>query len=161
MNYVLERVPVDARLLDAGLPVSPRRATAEHGRPGSLQPGAWFFGALRHRTGTLKTMARHASGPGLARRDAHADQHAARASVPRSASSSALKRDDLTGFAESGNKARKLEFLLHDALEQGADTLITVGALQSNAAPAPPRSSPRASGSAACSGFAGPPPEAP
>jgi D-cysteine desulfhydrase len=46
----------------------------------------------------------------------------------------AVKRDDLTGFAESGNKARKLEFLVHDALEQGADTLITVGALQSNCA---------------------------
>ena len=45
-----------------------------------------------------------------------------------------VKRDDLTGFAESGNKARKLEFLVHDALEQGADTLITVGALQSNCA---------------------------
>ena len=43
-----------------------------------------------------------------------------------------VKRDDLTGFGESGNKARKLEFLAHDALEQGADTLITVGALQSN-----------------------------
>jgi D-cysteine desulfhydrase len=46
----------------------------------------------------------------------------------------AVKRDDLTGFAESGNKARKLEFLVQDALEQGADTLITVGALQSNCA---------------------------
>jgi D-cysteine desulfhydrase len=45
-----------------------------------------------------------------------------------------IKRDDLTGFAESGNKVRKLEFLAHDALEQGADTLITVGALQSNCA---------------------------
>jgi D-cysteine desulfhydrase len=45
-----------------------------------------------------------------------------------------VKRDDLTGFAETGNKARKLEFLAHDALEQGADTLITVGALQSNCA---------------------------
>jgi D-cysteine desulfhydrase len=45
-----------------------------------------------------------------------------------------VKRDDLTGFAESGNKARKLEYLVHDALEQGADTLITVGALQSNCA---------------------------
>jgi D-cysteine desulfhydrase len=45
-----------------------------------------------------------------------------------------VKRDDLTGFGESGNKARKLEFLVHDALEQGADTLITVGALQSNCA---------------------------
>ncbi len=45
-----------------------------------------------------------------------------------------VKRDDLTGFAESGNKIRKLEFLVHDALEQGADTLVTVGALQSNCA---------------------------
>jgi D-cysteine desulfhydrase family pyridoxal phosphate-dependent enzyme len=43
-----------------------------------------------------------------------------------------VKRDDLTGFAESGNKVRKLEFLVHEALDQGADTLITVGALQSN-----------------------------
>jgi D-cysteine desulfhydrase len=45
-----------------------------------------------------------------------------------------VKRDDLTGFAESGNKVRKLEFLVRDALDQGADTLVTVGALQSNCA---------------------------
>ncbi len=45
-----------------------------------------------------------------------------------------IKRDDLTGFAESGNKVRKLEFLVRDALDQGADTLVTVGALQSNCA---------------------------
>jgi D-cysteine desulfhydrase len=43
-----------------------------------------------------------------------------------------VKRDDLTGFAESGNKVRKLEFLVQEALDQSADTLITVGALQSN-----------------------------
>ena len=43
-----------------------------------------------------------------------------------------VKRDDVTGFAESGNKVRKLEFLIREALDQGADTLITVGALQSN-----------------------------
>ncbi len=43
-----------------------------------------------------------------------------------------VKRDDLTGFAESGNKVRKLEFLVREALDHGADTLITVGALQSN-----------------------------
>jgi D-cysteine desulfhydrase len=46
----------------------------------------------------------------------------------------AIKRDDLTGFAESGNKVRKLEFLAREALDQAADTLITVGALQSNCA---------------------------
>ncbi len=43
-----------------------------------------------------------------------------------------VKRDDLTGFALGGNKARKLEFLLADALAQGADTLVTGGGTQSN-----------------------------
>lgn len=43
-----------------------------------------------------------------------------------------LKRDDLTGLALGGNKARKLEFLCGDALQAGADCLITVGAGQSN-----------------------------
>lgn len=43
-----------------------------------------------------------------------------------------IKRDDLLGLAAGGNKTRKLEFLVADALSQGADTLITVGAVQSN-----------------------------
>ncbi|PKK39755.1 D-cysteine desulfhydrase [Clostridiaceae bacterium JG1575] len=43
-----------------------------------------------------------------------------------------LKRDDLTGFACSGNKIRKLEYLLAQALDQGADTIITCGASGSN-----------------------------
>jgi D-cysteine desulfhydrase family pyridoxal phosphate-dependent enzyme len=43
-----------------------------------------------------------------------------------------IKRDDQTGLAGGGNKTRKLEFLAADALEQSADTLITVGAAQSN-----------------------------
>src|SRR5688572_21568303 len=43
-----------------------------------------------------------------------------------------IKRDDLTGPAGGGNKTRKLEFLVGDALRQGADTLVTVGAIQSN-----------------------------
>jgi len=43
-----------------------------------------------------------------------------------------MKRDDLTGFALGGNKARKLEFLLADALAQNADTLVTGGGPQSN-----------------------------
>jgi D-cysteine desulfhydrase len=43
-----------------------------------------------------------------------------------------VKRDDLTGLLESGNKVRKLEFLVGDALAQNADTLITCGALESN-----------------------------
>ena len=42
------------------------------------------------------------------------------------------KRDDQTGLAFGGNKTRKLEFLVAEALEQGAKTLITGGALQSN-----------------------------
>lgn len=43
-----------------------------------------------------------------------------------------IKRDDLLGLAAGGNKTRKLEFLVADALAKGADTLVTVGAVQSN-----------------------------
>ena len=43
-----------------------------------------------------------------------------------------LKRDDLTGFAVAGHKARQLEFLLGDALAQGCDTLVTGGGPGSN-----------------------------
>jgi 1-aminocyclopropane-1-carboxylate deaminase len=43
-----------------------------------------------------------------------------------------IKRDDLTGLAGGGNKTRKLEFLVADAVKAGADTLVTVGAIQSN-----------------------------
>jgi D-cysteine desulfhydrase family pyridoxal phosphate-dependent enzyme len=43
-----------------------------------------------------------------------------------------IKRDDQTGLAFGGNKTRKLEFLLAEAREQGAKTLISGGALQSN-----------------------------
>lgn len=45
-----------------------------------------------------------------------------------------VKRDDLTGPGMGGNKVRKLEFLIADALERGADCLVTVGAAQSNSA---------------------------
>ena len=43
-----------------------------------------------------------------------------------------VKRDDATGLAGGGNKARKLEFLCADALAQGCDTLVTGGGRQSN-----------------------------
>ncbi|MFI8415748.1 D-cysteine desulfhydrase [Serratia sp. NPDC078593] len=43
-----------------------------------------------------------------------------------------IKRDDVTPMAMGGNKLRKLEFLAADALRQGADTLVTAGAIQSN-----------------------------
>jgi L-cysteate sulfo-lyase len=43
-----------------------------------------------------------------------------------------IKRDDQTGLAGGGNKTRKLELLLADALSQGCDTLLTTGAVQSN-----------------------------
>ncbi len=43
-----------------------------------------------------------------------------------------IKRDDVTPLAMGGNKLRKLEFLAADALREGADTLITAGAIQSN-----------------------------
>ena len=43
-----------------------------------------------------------------------------------------IKRDDMLGLTPGGNKTRKLEFLVADALAQGADTLVTCGAPQSN-----------------------------
>jgi len=43
-----------------------------------------------------------------------------------------IKRDDCTGLASGGNKTRKLEFLMADAIAKGADTVITQGAVQSN-----------------------------
>lgn len=43
-----------------------------------------------------------------------------------------VKRDDETGLATGGNKTRKLELLVAEALQQGADTLVTTGAPQSN-----------------------------
>ncbi|NQW80573.1 MAG: D-cysteine desulfhydrase [Polaromonas sp.] len=43
-----------------------------------------------------------------------------------------IKRDDMLGLTPGGNKTRKLEFLAADAMAQGADTLITCGAPQSN-----------------------------
>src|SRR4051794_11975887 len=43
-----------------------------------------------------------------------------------------IKRDDMTGGAEAGNKIRKLEFLLADAVARGVEVVITCGGLQSN-----------------------------
>src|SRR5262245_28268855 len=43
-----------------------------------------------------------------------------------------VKRDDLTGLELTGNKVRKLEFLAAQALERGADVLVTCGAIGSN-----------------------------
>lgn len=43
-----------------------------------------------------------------------------------------VKRDDCTGLASGGNKTRKLEYSMAAALEEGADTIVTVGAVQSN-----------------------------
>ena len=43
-----------------------------------------------------------------------------------------IKRDDCTGLSSGGNKTRKLEFLMADALDKGADVVITQGATQSN-----------------------------
>ena len=43
-----------------------------------------------------------------------------------------IKRDDCTGLATGGNKTRKLEYLMADALSQRADTIVTYGAVQSN-----------------------------
>ncbi|MBQ3077277.1 MAG: D-cysteine desulfhydrase family protein [Clostridia bacterium] len=43
-----------------------------------------------------------------------------------------IKRDDLTGLGVGGNKLRKLEYLLHEAQQQGATTLLTMGGAQTN-----------------------------
>jgi L-cysteate sulfo-lyase len=43
-----------------------------------------------------------------------------------------VKRDDCTGLATGGNKTRKLEFLMGDAVEKGAGAIVTFGAVQSN-----------------------------
>lgn len=43
-----------------------------------------------------------------------------------------VQRDDLTGMQLSGNKVRKLEFLMSDAKAKGADCVITIGGVQSN-----------------------------
>lgn len=43
-----------------------------------------------------------------------------------------VKRDDCTGLATGGNKTRKLEFSMGEAVQRGADTIVTVGAVQSN-----------------------------
>lgn len=43
-----------------------------------------------------------------------------------------IKRDDLLGLTLGGNKTRKLEFLMAEAISQGADTILTCGAVQSN-----------------------------
>ena len=42
------------------------------------------------------------------------------------------KRDDMTGFGFGGNKSRKLEFLIGEAIEHNSDTLVTCGGIQSN-----------------------------
>src|SRR5262249_26785546 len=43
-----------------------------------------------------------------------------------------VKRDDMTGLGFGGNKLRKLDYVLHQALAQGADTLVSGGVVQSN-----------------------------
>lgn len=43
-----------------------------------------------------------------------------------------IQRDDLSGMQMSGNKVRKLEFLMADAVAQGSDCIITIGGIQSN-----------------------------
>ena len=51
---------------------------------------------------------------------------------PRRCPKILIKRDDLTGLALGGNKARKLDYLIGDALDRGATTVVTTGAAQSN-----------------------------
>ncbi|CAG9226503.1 L-cysteate sulfo-lyase [Paraburkholderia tropica] len=59
-------------------------------------------------------------------------QHLSRLSARLGGANLYVKRDDLNGLGGGGNKLRKLEFLMGEALARGADTIITVGARQSN-----------------------------
>ena len=59
-------------------------------------------------------------------------EHLSRLSKLLSGAEIYIKRDDLTGLEMSGNKIRKLEFVVADALKNGADTLITCGGIESN-----------------------------
>ena len=52
--------------------------------------------------------------------------------IDRTQSQVWIKRDDISGCELSGNKVRKLEFLLAEALDEGCDCVITVGGIQSN-----------------------------
>src|SRR5215218_11278351 len=45
-----------------------------------------------------------------------------------------IKRDDLTGYLGGGNKLRKLEYVMADALAKGATTVVTTGSITSNLA---------------------------
>jgi D-cysteine desulfhydrase len=71
-----------------------------------------------------------------------------------------LKRDDLTGFGIAGNKVRALEFLLGDAVGQGADLLVAAGSPSSNFCAAAAMAA-RTVGLACDLLFSGPPPAAP
>ncbi len=59
-------------------------------------------------------------------------EHLARLSAVLEGPRIYIKRDDCTGLAFGGNKARKLEFLIGDALAKQATTIVTVGSMQSN-----------------------------
>lgn len=59
-------------------------------------------------------------------------QHMKRLSADLGGAALYIKRDDLTGMELSGNKIRKLEFLLADALQKKSDVVITYGGVQSN-----------------------------
>jgi D-cysteine desulfhydrase len=72
-----------------------------------------------------------------------------------------VKRDDCTGLAIGGNKARKLELLVADALASGADTLVTAGGLQSNHARMTAAAAARAGLGCVLALAADPPPGAP
>lgn len=69
-----------------------------------------------------------------------------------------VKRDDLTGLATGGNKARKLDLLVADALGRGCDVLVTVGGPQSNHARLTAAAAAR-TGLACVLAFSGAPPE--
>ena len=92
---------------------------------GTTLPGAWVQG-LNNRTPPERVLL------GAARRGPTPIQPWALPGVDHSRYSVGIKRDDLTGTMTSGNKIRKLEYLFAEAIQQGCDTVITCGGVQSN-----------------------------
>ena len=112
-----------------GVALALRRARLAHARAAAALAGDGGDEAYR----PPKWCPSYATPPARRLRLAHLPTPLHRWAVPRVHRTEVwIKRDDCTGCELSGNKIRKLEFLLADALASGADCVITVGGIQSN-----------------------------
>ncbi len=112
-----------AALLAGRASAPPRRGASAHARSSIVE----------HYEAPRWVHAARLSPPARRCRLGHLPTPVERWGVPRAGETEVwIKRDDATGSELSGNKVRKLEFLLADALSSGADSVITVGGVQSN-----------------------------